>query len=222
MLTEDYHGMVVDVLDNHRKQLLAELDYLAEHSNPLTQAAMLLVRTLYSGHKVLVIGNGGSAAEAQHFAAELVGRFKHERGAYAAIALTADSAILTALANDYGYQDIFVRQIQALGQPNDLLLAFSTSGESENVISAAIAGRECRMSVIAVTGARSSRLDELADISVRVPGADTATSQELHMVVTHVLCEITEFHMMTYEREKQREASEEQSFMALEEEEWQQ
>src|SRR6266496_1127370 len=159
MLTEDYHGMVVDVLDNHRKQLLAELDYLAEHSNPLTQAAMLLVRTLYSGHKVLVIGNGGSAAEAQHFAAELVGRFKHERGAYAAIA---------------------------------------------------------------VTGARSSRLDELADISVRVPGADTATSQELHMVVTHVLCEITEFHMMTYEREKQREASEEQSFMALEEEEWQQ
>jgi D-sedoheptulose 7-phosphate isomerase len=141
---------------------------------------------------VLVAGNGGSAAEAQHFAAELVGRFKRERAPYAVLSLTTDTALLTAVANDYGYTDVFARQVRALGQPGDLLVAFSTSGESENLVRAATAARRHGMAVAAVTGGRPSRLERLADVTVRVPVVDTAVAQELHMAVTHILCDIVE------------------------------
>src|SRR5215470_15763267 len=107
----------------------------------ITEVTTRLIETLRSGHKVLVAGNGGSAAEAQHFAAELVGRFKRERAPYAVLSLTTDTSILTAVANDYGYRDVFARQVHALGQPGDLFIAFSTSGESENLLRAAIVGR---------------------------------------------------------------------------------
>src|SRR5207302_7352453 len=116
------------------------LQQLTSSAHLLSTAALWLVETLRSGHKVLVVGNGGSAAEAQHFVAELVGRFKQERVPYAAIALTGDTAVLTAIANDYGYSEIFARQVAALGQAGDLLLAFSTSGEAKNVVRAAHAG----------------------------------------------------------------------------------
>ncbi len=143
-------------------------------------------------NKVLVAGNGGSAAEAQHFAAELVGRFKRERAPYAVLSLTTDTSILTAVANDYGYADVFARQVLAFGQSGDLLIAFSTSGESENLLRAAVAGHQSRMTVIAITGDRPNRLDRLADVTVRVPVVDTAVAQELHMIVTHILCDIAE------------------------------
>src|SRR2546428_8093263 len=190
--TIDYHEAIVSALNCHRALLDGALAQLAAQTTVFTEAAAGLIETLRSGHKVLVAGNGGSAAEAQHFAAELVGRFKRERTPYAVLSLTTDTAILTAVANDYGYQDIFARQVFAFGQPEDMLIAFSTSGESENLVRAAVAAHQCLMTVVAITGERTSRLEKLADITVRVPSIDTAIAQELHMVLTHVLCDIAE------------------------------
>lgn len=188
----DYYATVVHALNLRRGLLHRALADLTAHSGALTEVATSLVKTLRAGRKVLVAGNGGSAAEAQHFAAEFVGRFKRERSPYAVLALTTDSSILTAVSNDYGYQDVFARQVRALGNAGDMLIAFSTSGESENLVQAALAGQHCLMTVVAVTGERPSRLERLADITVRVPSTDTAIAQELHMVVTHILCEIAE------------------------------
>ena len=188
----EYQENIVNALGDRRMALECALGQLAEHATVLTEVAMQLVETLRTGHKVLVAGNGGSAAEAQHFVTELVGRFKKEREPYAALALTSDTAALTAIANDYGYQDVFARQVLALGLPGDLLIAFSTSGESENLLQAALASHKRLMTVVAITGERHSRLENLADLTVRVPVTDTAIAQELHMVLTHLLCEITE------------------------------
>lgn len=183
---------IANVLLKRRMVLDAALRQLTHDASILTDIAVLLVDTLRSGHKVLVAGNGGSAAEAQHFAAELVGRFKRERAPYAVLSLTTDTSILTAVANDYGYQDVFTRQILAFGQPGDVFIAFSTSGESENLLRAVTASRQCVMSVVAITGERSSRLASQADIALRVPVADTEVVQELHMLVTHMLCDVVE------------------------------
>jgi D-sedoheptulose 7-phosphate isomerase len=188
----DYHGAILNALTSRRTMLNAALAHLTSWTLPLTEVAVQLVETLRTGHKVLVAGNGGSAAEAQHFAAELVGRFKRERMPYAVLSLNTDTSILTAVANDYGYQDVFARQVNAFGQPDDMLMAFSTSGESENLLRAAVAGRERMMTVVAITGRRPSRLERLADVTVRVPVSDTDLAQELHMMVTHILCDIVE------------------------------
>ncbi len=201
---KDYHNQVAVALAGHSIVLEAALTALATCTDALTETAIRLVETLHSGHKVLAIGNGGSAAEAQHFVAELVGRFKQERAPYAAIALTSDSATLTAIANDYGYQEVFARQIHALGQPGDLLITFSTSGESENVIRAAQVGCQNHIQVVAITGGNPSRLASQAHVVIPVPGVDTATIQELHMVITHLLCDIAESQLIA--REEQRRA----------------
>lgn len=179
-------------LNDRWRSHLAALDRLAECSSAVADCAGTLVETLRAGNKVLLAGNGGSAAEAQHFATELVGRFKREREAYPVIALTADSSVLTAIANDYGYDDVFARQVEAYGCPGDLLILVSTSGESENVVRAAAAARSRQVGVVAVTGEGSSRLGRLADIVVRAPSRDTPTVQECHMIVTHVLCDVAE------------------------------
>ncbi len=188
----EYHQSIVSALSQRRQTLDIALSQMASHSFSLTAVARTLVETLRVGNKVLVAGNGGSAAEAQHFAAELVGRFKRERSAYAVLALTTDTAILTAVANDYGYQEVFARQVEAFGRPDDLLIAFSTSGESENLLQAAQMARGCGMRLIAITGERNSRLEQQADLTVRVPTIDTALAQELHMMITHILCDIVE------------------------------
>lgn len=198
---KDYHNQVIATLASHRIILDAALTALTMYTDALTDVAIRLVETLHSGHKVLAIGNGGSAAEAQHFVAELVGRFKLERAPYAAIALTSDSATLTAIANDYGYQDVFARQVTALGRPGDLLITFSTSGESENVVRAAQVGRRSHLQVVAITGANPSRLASQAHVVVPVVGADTATIQELHMVITHLLCDITESQLVAHDEQ---------------------
>ena len=192
-----YYEAIVNALNWHRKKLDAGLFQFATEAPVVTKVATLLIETLRSGHKVLVAGNGGSACEAQHFAAELVGRFKRERSPYAVLSLTTDTAILTAVANDYGYEDVFARQVLAFGQPGDMLIAFSTSGESENLVYAAEAAQRSMMAVIAVTGDRPSRLECLANVTVRVPTVDTAVTQELHMVVTHILCDIVESELAT-------------------------
>ena len=188
----DHHQAILYALDCRKATFDTALAQLMARTDALNETAARLVETLRSGHKVLVAGNGGSAAEAQHFAAELVGRFKRERAPYAVLSLTTDTSILTAVANDYGYQDVFARQVHALGQPGDLFIAFSTSGESENLLRAAIVGRQRQVTIVAITGDHPSRLQALADLIIRVPVVDTAIVQEMHMVVTHILCDIVE------------------------------
>lgn len=195
--TLDYRQNMFDALEHRRHTLDAALSFLSTCADDLALAARCLVEALRSGGKVLAAGNGGSAAEAQHFVAELVGRFKRERDPYAALALTADTAVLTALANDYGYDDVFARQVYGLGRPGDVLLLFSTSGESENVVRAAAAARAREMQVVAVVGGRPCRLDKEAHIVVKASlglagPCEAALAQEVHMVVTHLLCDIVE------------------------------
>ena len=151
-----------------------------------------MIEALAAGGMVLVAGNGGSAAEAQHFTAELVGRFKLERRPLPALCLNADTAVITALGNDYGYQEVFARQVEAFAGPDDVLVLFSTSGESPNVVEAALAARRHALDVIAVTGSNPCRLSDLATHVVATGGVEPCRIQELHMVVTHVLCEVIE------------------------------
>ena len=164
-------------------------DVLAE---PIANAADLMFSVLTQGNKILACGNGGSAADCQHFAAELVGRFEKERLPLPAMALTTDTSILTAVGNDYSYQDVFVKQVQAFGQPGDLLLAISTSGNSSNVVSAIEAAHDREMSVIALTGKGGGAIGTMlaeTDIHICVPHDRTARIQEVHLLVIHCLCD---------------------------------
>lgn len=159
---------------------------------PIAQAVELMVRCLLANGKILACGNGGSAADAQHFAAELVGRFERERPGLAAIALTTDSSVLSAIANDYAYADVFSRQVQALGQANDVLLAISTSGNSKNVIAAIHAAHERDVQVVALTGRSGGEIGGLLaseDVHICVPSERTARIQEVHLLTLHCLCD---------------------------------
>lgn len=191
-----YTVTVLDALANRRRALDTGLAEMAVRAGALAEVAARLVEALRAGHKVLVAGNGGSAAEAQHFAAELVGRFKRERAPYPVMSLTTDTSILTAVANDYGYADVFARQVSAFGQPGDLFVAFSTSGESENLVRACAAARQRGLCAVAVTGDRHGRLERAADLTLRMPLLETELIQELHMAVTHILCDIAERELM--------------------------
>lgn len=176
-----------------RQQTVGELyGRLQDQAPELAAVAALLLTALRGGRKVLVAGNGGSAAEAQHFAAELVGRYRRERKAYPAIALTADTSILTAIGNDYGYENVFARQVEGLGQEGDVLLAFSTSGRSRNLLEAAAVAREQGMPVVSITGEAPNPLAEQADLALRAPTAETPLVQEIHMLYTHLVCDLIE------------------------------
>jgi D-sedoheptulose 7-phosphate isomerase len=199
---ERYQEWVMHSLDDRRLGYARALRELTRHASDLSRIAGCLVDALASGHSVFVAGNGGSAAEAQHFAAELVGRFLRERAPYPVMALTADSAILTAVGNDYGFAEVFSRQVWGYGRPGDVLVAISTSGESLNLVQAVQAARERRMSVVALTGAPCCTLTCLADHGISVPHADTALAQEVHMLLTHVLCDIVETELATVGRER--------------------
>jgi len=195
-LADQLRTRIAAELADRRVALGVALATLNAQADVLAHVAARLVVALRLGNKALVAGNGGSAAEAQHFAAELVGRFKRERIPYAAIALTTDTAALTAIANDYGYEEVFARQVLGLGRPGDVFLAFSTSGESENLVRAARVCRERDITVVALTGARASRLGQLADLALSAPVTDTALAQELHMVMTHLLCGAVETELV--------------------------
>ncbi len=169
-----------------------KLDAIELLASPIAQAAEMMVACLLGNGKILACGNGGSAADAQHFAAELVGRFEIERQGLAAIALTTDSSILTAVGNDYGYNKVFERQVRALGQPGDILLAISTSGNSASVIEAIHAAHDNDLRVIALTGKGGGGISGLvndSDVHICVPSERTARIQEVHLLTIHCLCD---------------------------------
>src|SRR3954470_17594229 len=165
---------------------------------PIARASVLLAQTLKSGGKVLACGNGGSAADAQHFAAELINRFEVERAPLAAVALTTDSSTLTSIANDYAYEQIFSKQVRGIGKRGDVLLAISTSGNSRNVIEAMEAARALGMRVIALTGNGGGKMGALMsgdDVHICVPHKRTARIQEVHLLALHCLCDCIDFQL---------------------------
>ena len=165
---------------------------------PVARAGRVLADALKSGGKVLACGNGGSAADAQHFAAELINRFEMERPPLAAVALTTDTSTLTSIANDYAYEQVFAKQLRAIGRRGDLLLAISTSGNSANVLEAVRAAHELGVRVIALTGAGGGKLAAAMaadDVHLCVPHKSTARIQEVHLLVLHCLCDAIDFQL---------------------------
>ena len=179
----------------------ADLKYQCAEAlaKPIAEAVAALMGCITAGGKVLACGNGGSASDAQHFAAEFVGRFERERPGLAAISLTTDTSILTAVGNDYDFGQVFAKQVQALGSPGDVLLALSTSGNSANVLAAVDAARARDMTVIALTGRGGGKLrDKLADTDVHicVPHERTARVQEVHILAIHCLCDAVDLQLL--------------------------
>jgi D-sedoheptulose 7-phosphate isomerase len=179
----------------------ADLKYAAAEilARPIADAVSAVVGSITGGGKVLACGNGGSASDAQHFAAEFIGRFERERPGLAAIALTTDTSILTAVGNDYSFEVVFAKQVQALGSPGDVLLAISTSGNSANVLAAVDAAHAKDMTVVALTGRGGGKmLDRLTetDVHICVPHERTARIQEVHLLVLHCLCDAVDLQLL--------------------------
>jgi D-sedoheptulose 7-phosphate isomerase len=185
-------GDAGEVIRGRARTLFRVLEEVATRGDRVEQAAAIIIEAITTGHVTLACGNGGSAAEAQHLVAELVGRFLRERDGWPAIALTTDSSVLTAIANDYGYDSVFERQVRAIGRPGDVLVAFSTSGASANVVNAARRARQRGMRVIGLTGRAPSPLGRLAEVELAVPIADVPLVQEVHAVLVHLICEMVE------------------------------
>lgn len=181
-----------DIVAEYCRCAAKNFEALADESANIIDAANTVAAALAAGNKILLCGNGGSAADAQHIAAELMGRYKQERAALPAIALTTDTSALTAIGNDYGFEHIFSRQAEGLGAPGDVLIAISTSGNSANVLKAADAARAGGMKVIALTGAAGGALVPKAHIAVQVPSDETNHIQEMHIAVGHMICELAE------------------------------
>lgn len=177
-----------DVLQEHQQLI----NQLTGYKPLISAASKLIISTLISGHKILLCGNGGSAADCQHFAAELVIRYHKNRRAYPAIALTTDTSILTAHPNDFSFDSLFSRQVEALGVEGDCLIAFSTSGNSENIIQASVAAKQQGMSVIGLMGGDGGRLKSQVDMPIVIPSKTTARIQEAHQLIYHWWCEMAD------------------------------
>ena len=191
--------MSQDLIGAHLKLSLAALERATQDAALLATArkiASIIIAALRSGHKLLIAGNGGSAADAQHIAAEIVGRYKQDRPAYAAIALTTDTSALTAIANDYGFEQVFARQVEGLGQRGDVLLALSTSGRSPNILAALRTARERGLVTIGFTGSAGETLGALCDHLLISPSDDTAIIQQIHLAVAHGICDEIEQTLM--------------------------
>ena len=181
-----------DPIAAHFERSLAALTRAAQDAALLASSraiAAAMIAALRSGNKLLVIGNGGSAADAQHIAAEIVGRYKQDRPAYAAMALTTDTSALTAVANDYGFEQVFARQVAGLGRRGDVLLALSTSGRSPNILAALHAARERGLVTIGFTGSKGETLRSLCDHLLVAPSDDTPVVQQIHLAVAHGICD---------------------------------
>lgn len=200
--TEEARALVIG-------QLLEGAEVIRETAYQLHReilaAATRITNTLLAGGKVMLCGNGGSAADAQHIAAELIGRYRRERGAWPALALTTDTSILTAISNDYAYEQIFARQISALGREGDVLIALSTSGSSANVIRAAEEARARGIYVVGLTGERASPLATTADLCLQVPSAITSHIQQAHGAILHAVCELIDRALCLAEQQRQQQ-----------------
>lgn len=173
----------------------------AKLTGPITKASELIVQALKNRGKILTCGNGGSAADAQHFSSELLNRFESEREGLAAVALTTDSSTLTSIANDYDYEQIFSKQVLALGNSGDLLIAITTSGKSANVVAAISAAHQKSMSVVALSGKDGGNIPSVLqeqDIEIRVPSQSTARIQEVHLLVLHCLCDLIDQELINH------------------------
>ncbi|WP_316804512.1 D-sedoheptulose 7-phosphate isomerase [Pedobacter nototheniae] len=171
---------------NHHKQTIDKV--IAETIPQIEQACQILIETINSGSKVLLAGNGGSAADAQHIAAEFTGRFVKERIALPAIALTVDTSALTAISNDYGYERVFARQVEAFAKPNDVFIALSTSGNSRNILAALETARKLGCKTIGLSGKGGGAMNDLCDVNIVIPETNTARIQEMHILIGHILC----------------------------------
>ena len=181
------------------REHLSLFDGLAAIQREVEGAAAMIVRCLAAGKKLMLCGNGGSAADSQHLAAELIGRFERERPELAAIALTTDSSILTAIANDYAFEQVFAKQVRGLGREGDVLVAISTSGNSPSVLAAAQAARERGLAIVALTGRGGGQLGEMlgeGDVHLCVPHERTARIQEVHLLIVHCLCDGIDLSLM--------------------------
>jgi D-sedoheptulose 7-phosphate isomerase len=188
-----------DPIGTHLRLSLAALELTTQDAALLAAArkiAEIIVAALRAGNKLLIIGNGGSAADAQHIAAEIVGRYKKDRPAYAAIALTTDTSALTAISNDYGFEQLFARQVEGLGRRGDVLLALSTSGRSANILAALRTARERGLVTIGFTGAKGEALGALCDHLLVAPSDDTPIVQQIHLTVAHGICDEIEQTLM--------------------------
>ena len=190
------------VIDNFNESIKLKTESVEVLAPLIANAATAIADSLLQEHKILSCGNGGSAADAQHFSSEMLNRFEMERPGLPAIALTTDSSTLTSIANDYQYADIFSKQVRALGQSGDILLAFSTSGESHNIIHAIDAAHDRGMNIIALTGrdgGQVANLMEEKDIEIRVTSWSTARIQEVHIMIIHSICDLVDLHLLGQE-----------------------
>jgi D-sedoheptulose 7-phosphate isomerase len=188
-----------DLIATHLEVSLAALQRATQDTALLDVAdksAAAIIDALRSGHKLLIVGNGGSAADAQHIAAEIVGRYKQDRSGYAALALTTDSSALTSIANDYGFEQLFARQIEGLGNRGDVVVALSTSGKSPNIIAALHTARARGLVTIGFTGSKGENLRALCDHLLVAPSDDTPVIQQIHLAVAHGICEEVEQALM--------------------------
>ena len=180
------------IIQHFQDSAQTKLDAVATLAGPIARAAELMADALKADAKVMACGNGGSAADAQHFAAELLGRFERERGELAALALTTDTSAITAIANDYDYNQVFAKQLRGLGRKGDVLLAISTSGNSANVVEAIAAAHERGIRVVALTGKDGGKIGAMLkedDVNLCVPNSRTARIQEVHLLMLHCLCD---------------------------------
>jgi D-sedoheptulose 7-phosphate isomerase len=188
-----------DLIAAHLKTSLAAFERAGKDAAMLSAAqkiAQVIVSGLRSGHKLLLVGNGGSAADAQHIAAEIVGRYKRERPAWSAIALTTDTSALTAISNDYGFEQAFARQIAGLGRRGDMLLALSTSGRSPNILAALRVAHEHGLITIGFTGTKGAAMGVACDHLLVAPSDDTPVIQQIHLAVAHGICDEVEVALM--------------------------
>ncbi len=188
-LTTNFSKKIAETIENsiETKKRISNM-----HISIVNDMVQLLIQSLSNGKKVLLFGNGGSAADSQHIAAELVSKFRRDRKALPAIALTTDTSIMTSIGNDYDFADVFARQIEALGQEGDVAIAITTSGNSPNVLKAVRMAKEKGISTIGLTGQGGGKISELVDICFRAPSEITARIQEVHITVAHAICDILE------------------------------
>jgi D-sedoheptulose 7-phosphate isomerase len=178
--------MIEKELQSHHETIVRVIEIMLPD---LEEASKLITATLKNGNKVLLCGNGGSAADAQHIAAELTGRYKTERRGLPAIALTTDTSALTAISNDYGYNRVFDRQVEALVREGDLLIGISTSGNSLNIISALLLGKEMGAKTLGFSGKEGGKMNNICDLNLVIPSDDTPRIQEMHILIGHILCQ---------------------------------